>query len=429
MNLDKNIEEIRAGFPHLKFMVHLGAAGSAPLELHWFNAIQEFWSHRLNGSNLGGTGHSFFPGGMAGKAKVEAAKLINAKEKEICWASRVVEGINKSIDIVGYNNPWKKGDNVVFDDQGYPSSGHSFLSLRKMGVELRQIKHSDGKVLLYGGPKLGKEIAPGVKQYGDMDQAVDERTKLVCIDRTTWHLGFTIDVEAVCKLAHEKGALVVDDAFQSIGAIKVDVHKENLDFLITGSYKWQCGPPEAGIFYVKEDLIEKLDPPHYQYINVQKPPGAFFGDPNHDNIKTYDLPLVKSATKFDDWTIAMDMLWGWHATLKYLNELGAENIQARDRALATYLIEKVQDIGCTVKTPLDDKTTLDNLHLLNYTTGSDANDRKSCEELNKHLPIPIAGPTMRYQGYIGGIRICTQFYNTEEDIDTFIEAQKTLMPS
>ena len=434
MNLERNIEEIRAGFPHLKHIIHLGAAGSAPFELHWYNAIQEYMTLVSSGSYLGGGGTHSFLSPMAERTKNEASKLINANSDEITWVSRVVEGINIVKDII----PWKKGDNVVFDDQGYPSSGHTFLQLRKRGVELRQVQNNNGKVQLFGGSSQRKEVVPGCIAYGDLDQAIDERTKLVCINRTTWHGGFTIDVEAVCKLAHEKGALVVDDAFQSVGAIKVDVHKENLDFLITGSYKWQCGPMEAGIFYVRKDLCETLEPTYYQYVyadvpeakSVIYPPGAYHilnCTSIHDNIKSYDYPLVKNADRFCQSTIANDMLWGWHATLKYLNELGAENIQARDRTLATYLIEKVQDIGCTVKTPLDDKTTLDNLHLLSYTTGSDANDRKSCDALAQHTPIPIVGPYMRYQGDFGGIRICTHFYNTEEDIDAFIAIQKGLM--
>jgi selenocysteine lyase/cysteine desulfurase len=434
LNIEKNIEKIRAGFPHLKHMIHLGAAGSAPLEVHWFNAMREYWDIVYNWSGLSGGGSHSFLSTMGERTKIDAAKFINADVEEITWVTRMVEGINICKDLI----PWKKGDNIVFTDQGYPSSGHSFLPLRKKGVELRQVQNVNGKVLLHGGPSIKKEIVPDCWAYGDLDQAIDERTKLVCINRTTWHLGFTYDVEAVCKLAHEKGAYVVDDAFQAAGAIKIDVRKDNIDFFLTGSYKWQCGPLEAGIFYIRKDLCEEIEPPYQQYIyaNVPEaegeiyPPGAYHilnNTPAHDNITSYYHPLVKNADRFQYGVIANSMLWGWQATLEYLNKLGPSNIQKRDRKLGEYLLGRVSDLGCKVNTPLDDKTSLENLHLLNYSTGSFEKDKKCCAALRNQKPIPIRGPTPRWQGGAGGIRICTHFYNTEEDIDAFIKVQKSLM--
>lgn len=420
MDLDKNIDEIRAQFPHFNYITHFGSAGSAPLCLKWYNAIQEYWKIVRAGSRLGGGNVHSFLGPKTIEAKLQAAKLINADPSEVAWVARCCQGFNLIKDIIDYNSPFQKGDNIVFSDQDYPSGAHSWLGLRKRGVEPRQVKHVNGQILL-----------------SDFEKAIDEKTKLVSVNRTTWHLGFTHDVAAVCKIAHEKGAYVVDDAFQSIGAIKVDVHKDDVDFLISGSYKWQCGPPEAGIFYVRKDLCEKLEPPHWSYLNVDRGPWTMeqrinpvsrfpFGEPDHDNLKSYDMPFYKTAERFEEGISTYDVMWGWYETLKWLNELGSDNIQARCRKVASYMADRLLDIGCKVNTPMDDKTTLDNLHLLNYTTGSHDKDKK-CTELMAAAPKPIMGPSMRYQGGIGGIRICPHFFNTEQEIDTFIEFQRNLM--
>lgn len=436
MNLEKNVERIRGNFPHLEFLIHLGACGAAPLCLKWYNAMQKYWQFEYAHSQLSGK----VPASLTSQsieAKREAAKLIGAEPTEICWINRVLQGLNMVRDVIDYNYPWEKGDNVVFTDQGYPSSGHTWLQLRKKGVEIHRVKNVDGKILLHGGSSAKKELGPSCWEYGDMDQAVDEKTKLVCINRTTWNCGFTYDVEAVCTLAHENGAFVVDDAYQALGARVMDVHRDEVDFLVSGSHKWQCGPPLIGMFYVRKDLCEKLEPSYWSYLNVDRGPwtleqkkhpfifGFPFGKQDHDNIKSYDMPFPKSAERFDQGIGTTDVLWGWLATLMWLNELGKEDIEKRVVRLGGYLIDGLLDIGCKVNTPMDPKQRHG---LINYTTGSYGKDFKCYEAMGTRVPKPITGPTIRYQGGVGGIRVCTHFYNTEEDVDKFIDFQKDLMP-
>jgi selenocysteine lyase/cysteine desulfurase len=117
---------------------------------------------------------------------------------------------------LGYNEPWKKGDNVVMTYQAYPSTGHTLLALKRHGVELRVIKNRDGRIM-----------------REDMENAVDEYTRIVVINRTSVGSGFTYDVKQVCEIAHEKGAYVLDDAIQTIGSKVVDVHNDDIDFLVT----------------------------------------------------------------------------------------------------------------------------------------------------------------------------------------------------
>jgi selenocysteine lyase/cysteine desulfurase len=442
MDLEKNIEKIRADFPIFNTDVtFLDAAGHGPLAYFWMDAIEEYWQKRKTSQEKPKSDFCLYTPGpkmtaeqraryaQAGLIKAEATRFINAKDaNEIAWINRPLQGFNIIKEFI----PWEKGDNLVFTDQGYPSSGQTWLSLRKKGVELRQVQHVDGKVLLHGGPSIKKEIVSDCWAYGDLDQAIDERTKLVCINRTTWHLGFTYDVEAVCNLAHEKGALVADDAFQALGAVKVDVDQENLDFLVTGCHKWQCGPGSVGFLYIREDLIEKYEPEYSTYgkatfgrperTRMQNCPG-YFGQQDHDNVLSYNYPYVKDASKFERGTIHQSCMVGFGAAMKYLNNLGLTDIEKRVCKLGDYYINRLRDIGCKVNTPLDPK---ERHGLINYTTGSYENDKMSCIELAKKQ---IAGPMIRYQGGIGGIRTCVHFYSTEEDVEKLIALQKDLMPS
>jgi selenocysteine lyase/cysteine desulfurase len=412
LNLDKNVPKIREKFPLIDDVIYLGAAGSGPFNLIVYDAILECWNRRKYGSNIGGVGHAWFSQKEV-FAKKEAGKLINADPDEICFVSRVVQGLNMVRDIIDVNDPWKKGDNLVYTDQAYPSSGHTFIPLRKKGVELRKIKNVNGRILA-----------------NDLEKTVDENTKLVVINRTSVGSGFTYDVKSVCKIAHEKGAYVVDDAIQTLGAKIIDVHHDNIDFLVSGSYKWQLGPPEAGIFYVRKDLCETLEPAYWSYINVDKGPKVEgmarfpFGAEDHDPIASYDFPFFKTAQRFEMGTTATDELWAWHAVLKWHNELGKKETDKRVFNLGGYLIEKLLDKGIGVQTPQDPEPDALNTYrhgLIMYTTGKYDLDQKTVREMPKRLQRPVRGPTMKYQGGFGGVRVSPHFYNTEEELDTFVE--------
>jgi selenocysteine lyase/cysteine desulfurase len=111
--------------------------------------------------------------------------------------------------------------------------------------------------------------------------------------------------------------------------------------------------------------------------------------------------------------------------LRLSKELGKEGIQKRVVRLGGYLIDGLLNIGCKVNTPMDPKQRHG---LINYTAGSYGNDLKCYETMGTRVPEPITGPTIRHQGGVGGMRVCTNFCNTEEDIDEFIDLQKDLMP-
>ena len=102
LGLEGKLDEIRGVFPHIDEMIYLGAAGSAPFSLVVYDAVMECWNRRRHGSNLEGTGHAWFSE-KAVLCREEAAKLINAEADDICFVSRVVQGLNMVRDIIGHN--------------------------------------------------------------------------------------------------------------------------------------------------------------------------------------------------------------------------------------------------------------------------------------------------------------------------------------
>lgn len=406
MELDRDIDKIREEYDLLKYCVFLNAAMRMIPGNYWLKASQDFLDFQRRGrvELCDVINRPFLPPTYY-ECLERAAKLIHAKPNEVTYMYRVVTAANLIINMLD----WKKTDNIVFTDLAYPSIPFILLGLqKKTGVELRRIKNVSGEILM-----------------SDLEEKVNENTKLVCINHTTPCCGFTYDVKEVCRIAHKNNALVLDDAFQALGAIEIDVHKDNVDFLISGSYKWQCGPEGAGVFYIREDLIEKFDDGWRNYWTAEYPGSIPFTLPDHDNIKSWDYPTIKSAERFNQGICVGPSIFGWNETLKFLDNLGAKNIEQRVRKLGGYLIEKLQDTGCQVLTPIEPERRHG---LIVYTTGSFESDLESYNRFT-HPPQgekPIIVSRLAVGG-IGGIRVSTHFFNTEEDIDTLIKVQRELM--
>src|SRR2546429_3678711 len=126
---------------------------------------------------------------------------------------------------------------IVYGEGEFPSVRYLYQAQRRRGAEVEIV--ADGEAVL---------------------EAIDERTLLVPVSHVLFKTGEIQAVEAIVRRAHEVGALVVLDAYQSVGSVPLDVSRLGVDFAVGGSVKWLCGGPGAGWLYVRPELIERLEP-------------------------------------------------------------------------------------------------------------------------------------------------------------------------
>jgi selenocysteine lyase/cysteine desulfurase len=183
-----------------------------------------------------------------------------------------------------------------------------------------------------------------------------------------------------------------------------------------------CSPAFAGIFYIRKGLIDEFEPTYRFYNQVEEafslePPWVH---PDSDNIASYDKPLYPTADKYYRGCVAESAVWGFNAAMEYFNGLGGANREARVLKISGYLIDRLRELGLKVNTPLEPE---ERGGLVTYTTGRHELNVKSYQTM-KDESIIVA---LRYQRGIGGIRVSTNFFNTEEDVDRLIEVQKSLL--
>src|SRR5207237_5722329 len=104
-------------------------------------------------------------------------------------------------------------------------------------------------------------------------EAIDERTRLVAISHVLFRSAYIMDAAAVCRRAHEVGALVSLDAFHSVGVIPVDVNALGADFLSGGVLKWLCGGPGGAFLYASPEATRSLSPSFTGWQAHDKPFG------------------------------------------------------------------------------------------------------------------------------------------------------------
>src|SRR5881628_907297 len=224
--------------------------------------------------------------------RTDLAGVLGADADEIA----LQPGVSTALVAVASAIDYAKRDTVVVADIDFPTDGHVFLARAHEGVKVRFVHSPDG-------------IGVPLEAFAE---AIDERTALVCTGHVIYSSGYIQDVAALARLAHAKGALLLVDAYQSIGAVPFDVHAADVDFLAGGTLKWLMGGPGLGFLYVRRDLSPRLRPTALGWWAVR--------DPFSFDVTRLDLP--ETARRFEYGTPSVPTAYAARAGLSLLREVG-----------------------------------------------------------------------------------------------------------
>ena len=208
---------------------------------------------------------------------------------------------------------------IVYGEGEFPSVRYLYQAQRRRGADV-EIVADEAAVL----------------------EAIDERTLLVPISHVLFKTGEIQDVKAIVQRAHEAGALIVLDAYQSAGSVPLDVTSLGVDFAVGGSVKWLCGGPGAGWLYVRPDLAERLEP---TFTGWQAHARPFAFEPEQD--------YAEGAARFLTGTPNVPALYGATAGYELVEEVGVERIRQRSLEQTALLVELLEAAGFEVLSPRD----------------------------------------------------------------------------
>ena len=173
-------------------------------------------------------------------------------------------------------------------------------------------------------------------------EAIDERTLLVPVTHVLFKTAEIQDVDAIVQRAHDVGAHVVLDAYQSAGIVPLDVTALDVDFATGGSVKWLCGGPGAGWLYVRPDLAERLEP---TYVGWQAHARPFAFEP--------ELEYAEGAARFLTGTPNVPALYAATAGYDLVEEIGVARIRENSLRQTDLLIRLADEAGFEVGSPRD----------------------------------------------------------------------------
>lgn len=328
-----------------------------------------------------------------------AAFIKAAKREEIVYTRNASEAINLIAYAWGLNH-LQQGDEVILSVMEH----HSNL------IPWQMIAQKTGAVL--------KFVELTETQEFDLDHyrsLLSDQTKLVSVVHISNTLGCVNPVQEITELAHHYGAKVLIDACQSVPHMPIDVQAINCDWLVASGHK-MCAPTGSGFLYGKLDLLRSMPP----FLGG----GEMIADVFLDHSTYADVPH-----KFEAGTPAIAEAIGLGAAVDYLTQIGMDKINAYEEELTLYLFQQLEQIPeVKLYGPKPNANASNRAALASFTTGS-VHPHDLSTILDQAGIAIRAGhhctqPLHRYLKAQSTARASLYFYNTREEIDTFVATLK-----
>jgi kynureninase len=175
----------------------------------------------------------------------------------------------------------------------------------------------------------------------DILEAIDEMTCLVALSHVSFRSSYRVDARAIIERAHDYGAMVLLDVYQSAGAVELYAEDWEVDFLIGGTIKWLCGGPACGYLYVRPELQKDLAPRLTGWV-AHNEPFSFVSAP---------MRYTNSVRRFAQGTPSIPALYSVLPGLQIIEEVGVQTIQAESQRRTEWMIEVALEKGWKVNSP------------------------------------------------------------------------------
>lgn len=382
-------ERLRADFPILKDIIYMDNAATSLTPEPVLEAVLSYY--REYNANVGRGVHrlSQVASQKYQNAHRKVAEFIGAKEGEVIFTKNTTEATN----MVAYGLKWAKGDEIVTTLLEHHSNFLPWLRLKEKGVSLKIVKPSKS----------------GIFDISDFEHAIGDRTRLVAVSQVSNVLGTISPIKEIAAICKENNTLFLVDGAQSVPHIPINVEELGCDFLAFSGHK-MLGPTGTGVLWMRDP--DGLEP-------------TFFGGGMIETVSRDDYTLTGGYERFEAGTPHIAGGIGLGRAVDYLNEVGMERIRVHEESLAKILLEGLRDID---KVQVYGSTNpSERIGVVSFTiTG--LHPHEVALMLDEASDIIVRSghhccmPLMHYLGLEDGtVRASLYLYNTEEEVDTFLE--------
>ena len=355
------------------------------------DAMNDYYTKYTSNSHRGDYDLSVNADTLIEEARKEVASLVNSEQNEVIFT----DGATGALNLVAYGyglKYLKKGDEIILSVAEHASNVLPWFRIAELtGAVIKYVDIVDGRILAE-----------------NLRKVISDKTKIVSLAHVGNVLGYVADIKEFAKIAHEYGAIMVCDGAQSVPHIKTDFKDLDVDFLAFSAHK-MCGPTGVGALVGKYELLQKMDP-----VTTGGGMNSVF---KKDGTVDYRLPPYK----FEAGTLNIAGILGFGRAVKFIKEIGVDNIHKHDQELIEYAIEKLKDYKDIIIYNKDAKNGIltfnikgvfpqDEATLMNYKGIAIRSGEHCAKLLDNYLDTKAT------------CRMSTYLYTTKEEIDTFVDA-------
>ncbi len=309
-------KKVRSEFPAVEEPVYFNAAAITPLSTKAGEAVAEVTDAFVREGILCEERVM----ARAREVRELAASMIGATGREIAFTKNTTQGVL----LAARGIRWKSGDNVVMPGIEFPANVYPWMSLMDQGVEIRMVEPEEGRVT--------------AEMLSDV---CDHRTRAITASYVQFSTGYRIDCAELGSFCRDKGILLHIDAIQALGAIDVDVRRDKIDLLSCGGHKWMLATPGIGLFYCRQDLLEKLDVPNPGWTGVV----------DYMDFLDYDYRYRDEASRYEEGSLNFQGIYALGTAVERFLSIGTGAVETRVIGLASMLAGGLVQRGYEVTSP------------------------------------------------------------------------------
>jgi selenocysteine lyase/cysteine desulfurase len=312
-------------------------------------------------------------------ARAEFAGLIGADVDEVAVTTSVSAGVSALASAFRFD---EGRDTIVVSDFEFPTIGQIWHAQEARGARVVHVPAApDGTI--------------PIERF---ERVVDDSTALVAVTAVCFRNGSRLDVDAVTRLAHARGARVLVDAYQAAGAIPIDVHAMDVDFLAAGVLKYLLGSAGLAFLYCKGEHVEKLVPTAT----------GWFADADIFKMDIHDYSPSPTARRFEAGTPPVPNIYAGIAGIRLMREIGVAETAEHVRGLNDLLLDGLDDLGAKVVTPRDPELRGPLVTVASSDVGA--------------LVEALAADDVVLSSRDDNLRISPHCYNSADDVRAVVEA-------
>jgi selenocysteine lyase/cysteine desulfurase len=367
--------EIRARFPIFEHTTYINSCSQGALSVD----VREAYESYLAGWDVHGAEWEHWVE-RAEAVRAAFARLVGGQPDEVAVTTSVSQGVSGVVSALPLERSGRR--RIVITELEFPTIGQIAHAQELRGAEIVHVQREpDGTI----PPERFAE-------------AIDEQTALVCCTVVSYRTGTRLDVAEVARLAHERGALVLADAYQAAGSIPLDVRALGVDFLTAGTVKYLLASAGLGFLWCRSDLATSLLPTQT----------GWFADEDIFQMDISDYSPHASARRFDSGTPPVPSIYAGLAGMALVEDVGVATIEAHVRGLNRRLLAGLEELGARVVTPRPEE----HRGALICVASSDVDA----------LVRELATDRIVTSSRDSSLRISPHLYNVEEDVDLVLEA-------